>query len=317
MNIILTGSLAFDRIMNFPGRFSDHILPDHIHNLNVAFNIDRLDVNEGGTAGNIAYTLALLGDHPRVYAAVGKDFSEYRRHLDGNGISHDGIEEHPDLFTATAHIITDRSNNQLTAFSVGAMERTTTSHVPVDDPEHTMVVISAGNPRDMQRYATECQVASVPYLFDPGQTLSALDGEQIRAMLSGAAFVIVNDYEVELITQKTTMRQDELRQSVHVALIVTKGEHGSVLWTKKGEQEEIPIARPEKIVDPTGAGDAYRAGFLKGVVEGLSLPHAAQCGATAASFAIECYGTQTHTFTMKQFCERYRQSFSQSCPLKN
>lgn len=309
MKIIVAGSLAFDRIMNFPGLFSDHILPDQIHNLNVAFDIEHLEVQYGGTAGNVAYTLSLLQEPAQIFASTGSDFESYRVRLEKQGIATSGIEEHEDRLTATAHIITDRGNNQITAFSVGAMGYPTTSHIPTDNPAQTFVVISAGNIQDMQRYASECQAANVSYLFDPGQKLPALSKEELIKMLRGAAYCIVNDYEYQLMLQKMSFSHDVLVGMVTNAFIVTKGHEGSVAWSAQHGEERANICTPVDVVDPTGAGDAYRAGFLKAIFHSMSLRQAMQCGATAAAFAIEHIGTQQHHFTINEFCARYYEAF--------
>ncbi|HWR97809.1 MAG TPA: carbohydrate kinase family protein [Candidatus Methanoperedens sp.] len=310
-HIVVSGSLAFDRIMDFPGKFSDHILPDKIHILNVCFAIDGLRENFGGTAGNIAYALALLGERPHVVAAVGRDFDPYRTWMIRHHLPLEHLLEVPEELTAGAYITTDRSDNQITAFNPGAMR-----HRARFDPEaypsrETIAVVAPGNLEDMEHLARAWRERGVPYLFDPGQSLPAWSGEQLLELLRGALLFISNDYELELACRKTGRSPEDLLQLAG-AVITTRGEQGSVLLHREEglQRHLIPAVRPEKVADPTGAGDAYRGGLLKGLAHSRgALLHACRMGATAAAYAVEVYGTQTYRFTPASFNERFLDAF--------
>lgn len=306
MAIYISGSVAYDRIMTFPGAFQDNLLPDRLHILNVCFLIERVELKRGGTAGNIAYTLALLGEKPRILAAAGKDFTLYDSALKKLKLPRDGIRVVKDDFTASAFIITDKNNNQITAFSPSAM-RTPCGYVFDDlDPEKDIAVIGPGNIEDMVTLPVEFRRRGVRYIFDPGQQIPALSGEQLRDALTGAFMCITNDYELDLICRRTELSEAELRGRVG-ALVTTFGGKGSSVKMK--EETRIGVAAPLQEVDPTGAGDAYRAGLIKGVIAGLPLPEAAQLGAACASFCVECNGTQEHRFTKKALLKRYEHAF--------
>lgn len=314
MHILLTGSLAFDRIMDFPGYFKDNILPDKIHSLNVAFNIERLEEKRGGTAGNIAYSLFLLGEQPKIIATAGKDFEPYMNFLKIKGAETAGIELHQDTFTAVAHIINDLSNNQITGFFMGAMGKETTATLANYDPTNTMVVLSPGNKADMLRYAAEAKDRNIRFVFDPGQTLNWLSGEDLLTLLSGAHVFIANDYEFEMVKKKAGLTSEQLLgMAKHV--VVTLGQDGSRIHTGTEEPVHIPVCSVSGVKDPTGAGDAYRAGLLKGISAGLSLEQAGKIGAVAAAYAVEQYGTQEHVYTIEEFKKRYQDEFGELCPL--
>ena len=310
-NIVVSGSLAFDRIMDFPGRFSDHILPDKIHILNVCFAINGLRENFGGTAGNIAYALALFGERPHVVAAVGRDFDPYRTWMIRHHLPLDHILEVADELTAGAYITTDEADNQITAFNPGAMR-----HRARFDPEgfpsrETIAVVAPGNLEDMEHLARAWRERGVPYLFDPGQSLPAWSGDQLLELIRGSFIFISNDYELELTCRKTGRGAEDLLHLTS-AVITTRGEQGSVLLHREGgiQRHEIPAVRPEKVADPTGAGDAFRAGLVKGLALSRgALLHACRMGATAAAYAVEAYGTQTYRFTPTTFNERFSDAF--------
>ena len=307
MDIFISGSLAYDRIMDFPGRFQDHILPEKIHVLNVCFTVNGLQERFGGTAGNIAYGLALLGERPTILAAAGKDFDQYEAWLVKQGLSVDTIRRIPDAFTAGAYITTDLSDNQITGFNPGAMgypSQYTFHHV---DPEATIVIIAPGNLEDMLNYSQTCKEREIPYIFDPGQSIPALTGEQLEEMCTGAHLVISNDYELELIKQATGLaEQDILRCSG--GIITTLAEKGSVLHLKDGDVD-IPAVIADEVLDPTGAGDAFRAGLLKGIASGKDLVVSAKMGAVAASYSVAHYGTQAYHFSVEDFWNRYEKHF--------
>ena len=309
--VVVSGSLAFDRIMDFPGKFSDHILPDKIHILNVCFAINGLRENFGGTAGNIAYALALLGERPRIVAAVGRDFDPYRTWLIQHRLPLDHVTVIDDELTASAYITTDRADNQITAFNPGAMRQRARFDPGGFPSRETLAVVAPGNLEDMEHLARAWRERGVPYILDPGQSLPAWSGEQLLEMMRGAFIFISNDYELELALRKTGRRSEELL-ALSTAVVTTRGEQGSVLLHRDGgvQRVEIPAVAPEKVADPTGAGDAFRAGLVKGLmISRGALLHACRMGATAAAYAVEVYGTQTYRFTPETFNERFNDAF--------
>jgi adenosine kinase len=307
MKIYLSGSLAYDRIMDFPGRFSDHILPEKIHILNVCFTVNGMLEKFGGTAGNIAYSLSLLGEMPMILATIGKDHAPYLERLRERRIPTEGIKIIDDEFTAGAYITTDRADNQITGFNPGAMKYPSGFAFSSSDCGTSIVLIGPGNLQDMREYAKQCREIGIRYICDPGQSLTAWEGPALREWIEGSYVLVTNDYELELVMKMTGLAREELLQRTAV-IVTTLGEHGSVILTRDG-QTTVPAAKIESLVDPTGAGDAYRAGFLKGLVLGRELETAAKMGAVAAAYAVEKYGTQDHTYTYTEFLERYRANF--------
>ena len=304
--IYVSGSLAYDRIMTFPGVFQEQLLPERLHALSVCFLIDHVELKRGGTAGNIAYNLALLGEKPFILASAGKDFALYEAALKQMNLPRDGIRIVPEEFTAAACIITDKSNNQITAFSPSAMRVPCGYEFPTLDAEHDIAVIGPGNVEDMVQLPALFKKHGVRYIFDPGQQIPILSGPQLLEAINGAFICICNDYELDLILQRTGLTGDALRSRVS-RLIITLGTKGSEL---QGEQEaHIDIAPARHTTDPTGAGDAYRAGLLKGLVAGLSVAEAATLGAVCASFCVEYAGTQEHSFSPQKFRTRYEATF--------
>ncbi|MBI2908107.1 MAG: carbohydrate kinase family protein [Chloroflexi bacterium] len=302
MKIIVSGSLAYDRLMNFPGHFSENILPDRIHNLNVAFQVDGMREEFGGTAGNIAYALSLMSEKPVISATIGHDYHRYFEWLEANGITTECIRKIEHEFTASAYITTDRANNQITGFNPGAMKYPSSLDFDELDPQETIVIISPGNLEDMTNYPQECKARGIDYIFDPGQSLPMLNGKQLTEAMKGCRILICNDYELDLIRNKAGLNtQDLLRLAGTV--IVTKGERGSLVAAPDGEIA-IPAARPKQAVDPTGAGDSYRGGLISGLCRGLSMDHCARMGSVCASFAVECFGTQEYRFSPDEFNER-------------
>jgi adenosine kinase len=309
MQILISGSLAYDRIMDFPGKFSDHILADKIHILNVCFVVNGLAERFGGTAGNIAYTLALLGERPLILATAGNDFGKYEDWLRQQDLPLDGIRLIPEELTAGAYITTDMADNQITGFNPGAMKYPSLYEVDHAQPPDRLAIVAPGNVEDMLSYSQSYKEHNIPYIFDPGQQITSLSAEQLTDLLSGSKLLIANDYELELIVQKTGLPRKELLKRTE-AIIVTFGENGSIIIAARGEKK-IGVAKPSKVLDPTGAGDAYRAGLIKGLVLGKELADAARMGATSASYAVECQGTQEHSFTQEEFWSRYRAAFGE------
>ncbi len=307
MRIYISGSMAYDRIMDFPGRFSEHILPDKIHILNVCFTVNSLVEKFGGTAGNIAYSLSLLGENSTIISAIGKDYERYFERLRSHKISTEGIRIIPEEFTAGAYITTDMSDNQITGFNPGAMKYQAEYELDTSNPEKAIMLIAPGNLMDMIQYAGDCKNNKIPYMCDPGQSLTSWEAKALREWIDGSMVLISNDYELELVMNMTGLDKKGLL-GLTKAIITTLGEKGSVISTRD-EEIGIPAASISAIVDPTGAGDAYRAGLLKGLIMGMDLPTAAKMGAVASAYAIEKYGTQEHYYTYEDFAERYRSNF--------
>ena len=307
MQIFVSGSLAYDRIMDFPGRFVDHILPEKIHILNVCFMVNGLRERFGGTAGNIAYNLALLGEKPVILATAGKDFGPYREWLTKLGLPLDGIKEILEEFTAGAYITTDLADNQITGFNPGAMKHRSEYRFDRVDPAAALAIVAPGSLEDMLTYTREYKARGVPYIFDPGQSIPAWGGAALREMTGRALALIVNDYELEMYQQKTGMVLEDIL-GLTPTLITTQGDRGSY-WRTLARWEDFPAVPPQRVSDPTGTGDAYRAGLLKGLAFRLSWPEAIRLGAVLASFCVEEQGTQEHRVEVQQFRERYQQNF--------
>lgn len=308
MRIVVTGSLAYDYIMNFPGYFKDHILPEKTHMLTVSFLVDSMKRMRGGVAGNIAYTLALLEEQPLVVASAGQDFGEYRAWMASQGIDHSGITEIADEFTASCFINTDLANNQIVAFYTGAMAYSKELSLDLLDlTADDLVIISPTDPEAMARYVQEARALGVPFVFDPGKQTPRLSGEQILDGLKGARILIGNDYEFGMMAQATGKTEAELIASTPIT-VVTRGGEGATIY--QGSQEtHVPVAPVAQVVDPTGAGDAFLAGFVFGVARGLPLEIAGRIAALAAAYCIEQRGCQEHRYTTDEFAARYREVF--------
>ena len=302
MNIFVSGSLAYDRIMDFPGKFSDHILPGKIHVLNVSFTVSSMVEKLGGTAGNIAYALSLLGEKPIILATVGRDYQRYFEWLEKKHIACETIKVIEEETTAGAYITTDQADNQITGFNPGAMRYPSAFSFDQTNPKESIAIIAAGNLEDMMTYSLTCKSRGITYIFDPGQSLPMWHQQDLIHCIKGATILISNDYELELIMASTGLDRLELLQHTK-AIVTTLGEMGSQVITPDAEIA-IPAVRPKKVADPTGAGDAYRAGLIEGLVQGKDLKQCATMGSVCASFAVECYGTQEYHFTPEEFKER-------------
>jgi len=309
MNIYISGSMAYDRIMDFPGKFSDHILPDKIHILNICFNVNGMCEKFGGTAGNIAYSLSLLKEKPFIIATMGKDYQNYFDWLDKNNIPVDGIKIIHEEFTAGAYITTDMSDNQITGFNPGAMKYPSGYTFKNSDSDNSITLIAPGNLQDMIEYARICRDKGIHYICDPGQSLTKWEGNMLTDWLDGCLLLISNDYELEMIMKMTGIDKKGLL-GLAKTIITTLGEKGSLISTPEIDVS-IPAAKVFNILDPTGAGDAYRAGLIKGIVMGRDIETSARMGTIAATYAIERYGTQEHYFTYEDFIERFRSNFGE------
>jgi adenosine kinase len=299
--------MAYDTIMVFRDRFKNHILPEKIHILNVAFLVPDMRREFGGCAGNIAYSLAMLGGDPAIMAAVGVDAQPYFERLASLNLAADHVRKVDETYTAQAFITTDLDDNQITAFHPGAMNF---SHLnSVHDAADTKLGIVAPDGRDgMLRHASEFKEAGIPFIFDPGQGLTMFDGEELLAFIDQANYVTLNDYEAQLLQERTGRTLEELAKRVQ-ALIVTRGAQGSLIYAD-GQGLEIPCVEPKAVVDPTGCGDAYRAGLLYGIAQGLDWRTTGQLASLVGALKIASRGGQNHRFTRDEIAQRYREAFA-------
>jgi adenosine kinase len=306
MSLIVTGSIAFDYLMSFPGKFTEHFLPEHMNRVSLSFLVDSMDKRRGGCAPNIAYTLALLGERPRLMGTAGQDFGEYRQWLEAAGVDTTLVKQVADKFTASFFCSTDAENNQIASFYTGAMANAGELSVRTAG-DVTLAIVSPNDPGAMLQYAEECRALGIRYIWDPGQQCARMSGDELREGVEGAAIVICNDYEFELLRQKTGLDEAAVLARAG-ALIVTRGEHGCVV--REGAREiAVPAVPPVRVVDPTGVGDAFRGGLMKGVAAGADLEVGARIGAVAATYALEHLGGQSHAYSQQEFQERYAEHF--------
>jgi adenosine kinase len=307
MKIIVTGSIAYDYLMSFPGKFTEHILPEHLDRISLSFLVDTMQKRRGGCGPNIAYTLALLGERPYLMATAGEDFREYRHWLEAAGIDTTLVREVPGKFTASFFCSTDVANNQIASFYTGAMANAAELSFRIMR-ECDLATISPNDPAAMVQYAEECRALGIRYIFDPGQQCARMSGAELRDGLVGATVLISNDYEFELLRQKTGLSEREVLGHVK-ALVVTRGEQGSSVLTPDGGRVDVAAVTPRRIVDPTGVGDGYRAGFMKGLAMGVPYDICARLGSVAAAYVLEHVGGQSHAYTWDEFKARYEQHF--------
>lgn len=305
---LICGSIAFDTIMVFPDRFKAHILPDKIHMLNVSFLVPQMRREFGGCAGNIAYNLCLLGDVGYPMATAGRDFAPYAEWMARTGVPSDHIKVIESEHTAQAFITTDLDDNQITAFHPGAMQHSHSN--AVTEARDISIGIVAPDGRDgMLQHAAQFRAAGVPFIFDPGQGLPMFNGDDLRAFIDQATWVAVNEYEWQLLQDRTKLSARDVAAKVE-ALIVTRGAEGSIIHTRDGDIT-IPAAKPRAIVDPTGCGDAYRAGLLHGLLHGLDWATTGRIASLMGALKIESRGTQNHSFSRSEFETRYKESFGE------
>jgi adenosine kinase len=309
MSIVVTGSVAYDYLMTFPGHFSQQILPDKLDKISLSFLVDTMTRQRGGIAANIAYTLALLGEKPLIAATVGQDFAEYRSWLESKGVNTHYAVEIPEKYTASFFANTDLDNNQIASFYTGAMaDAGKVSLKEMNDCEADFVVISPNDPNAMDQYVRECGELKIPYLYDPSQQVARNDHAQLKRGVEGAYALFCNEYEFELLQTHTGLNAQQMEETVKL-LVVTYGEKGAIV--KFDHQESnIPIVPADFIADPTGVGDAFRGGFLRGFRLGLDMQTCGQMGALAATYVLEQKGTQNHHYTIPEFIERYRKHFN-------
>jgi adenosine kinase len=311
-HVVVTGSLAFDNIMDFQGYFKDHIKPDKAHVISISFLVDKLTRQRGGCAANIAYTMALLGEHPRIVAAAGGDFEEYRRYLADLGIDVGGIVVFPEEMTASCFITTDQADCQITAFHVGAMKRAREISLAATAGDGVgFAVVAPDDPEAMLRHCAEARSARLPFLFDPSFQVTNMDGRFLAEASAGAWALAMNDYEFSVFRDKTGKSTEDLLAE-HELIVVTYGSEGSKILLRDGGVIDVPGAAAGEVLDPTGAGDAFRGGFVAGLKKGYDLPVCGRMGSVAAVYAIESYGTQSHRYTTEEFYARYRENFGAS-----
>jgi len=309
MSALICGSIAFDSVMVFHGRFRDHILPDRIHLLNVSFLVPSLRRNYGGCAGNIAYNLALLGGRGAPMATVGHDFAPYGEWLRERSVDLTHVREVENEFTAQAFITTDLDDNQITAFHPGAMSHSHVNRVP-DGAGLTLGVVAPDGRDGMVQHAAQFAAAGIPLLFDPGQGLPMFGGQELLDFVAKSTWIAVNDYEGQMLAERTGLSLRDIARRVR-ALIVTRGAEGSVIHAD-GREVLVPAVRPEAIVDPTGCGDAYRAGLIYGLQNGLDWETTGRIASLLGSIKIAHAGTQHHRFTRDEFEARFRAAFGRA-----
>jgi adenosine kinase len=306
--VLVCGSIAYDNIMDFPGFFKEQILPDRISSLNVSFLVNSLKRQRGGTAPNIAYSLALLNEHPIVLGSAGNDFTEYNNWLMENGVDTSHVNIVNDDLTATCFITTDLSSNQITKFYPGAMAKDNTLSIKeLGLAQVDLAVIAPTVPDAMIHWARECRENNIPYLFDPGMQIPRFTGKELVDGMLGAKIAIFNEYEFELMQERTGMSLEYILNHVEI-LIVTLGAKGAILRTK-GKEVMVPSAKPHTIVTPTGAGDAFRAGLIKAYFQGLPLEELGRFGNVSAIYAVEHMGATEHKFTLEDFEKRYSETY--------
>ena len=303
--VIVSGSIAYDRIMDFAGLFAEHFMPEKLHSINLSFQVETLSVQFGGTAGNIAYNLALLGEQPEIIATAGNDFGSYRSHLLTSGVDSKSIRILDKESTSTAFILTDKADNQIAAFHQGAGG--TAYDTPVETEGRALAIIAPGCVPDMQSLPAFYRKSAFRYLYDPAQQIPALSQEMLRDGISGAYVLFGSDYEFELIKQKTGWTQEEIVSKVPT-IVVTFGAKGSDIITAAGTTH-VDACPAQALMDPTGAGDAYRAGYIKGMLMGFPAEPCARLASVVAAYVVETYGTQTHHFTMENVKDRYKKTY--------
>jgi len=308
MNILLTGSVAYDYLMFFPGYFRDHILPDKLEQISLSFLVESMVRMRGGTAPNIAYTLALLGQRPRIFATVGEDFEDYRQWLESKGVDTTWAKVIPGIFTASFFANTDRSNNQISSFYPGAMAYAgQLSLYELKDQLPDVVVISPNDPEAMKRYVVECKQMNIPYIYDPSQQIVRMTGDELCAGIDGAEALFVNDYEFALVQNMTCIAPEDILKQCKF-LVVTRGRQGASVYAD-GNEYQIPVVPSEHIADPTGVGDAFRGGFLTAYALGLDWLTCGRVGVLAATYCLEQKGPQGHSYTPADFLARYQLHF--------
>ncbi len=308
MKVAITGSIAYDYIMRYPGEFKEMLLAESLDHISVSFLVDDMSRHRGGVAANIAYTLALLGERPLLVGTAGRDFPEYRAALEKVGVDTSGVRIIDDLFTSSFFVSTDQNNNQIASFYGGAMMRARElSLKDAINGSTDLVVISPNDPVAMHNYVLECRASGTRFIYDPSQQVARSEGKVLEDCLDGAYLLVVNEYEHSALCSKTGLSRQQILGKVQ-NLIVTRGRDGADIYTPEGSHF-IPIVPTETIVDPTGVGDAFRAGLLKGLMNGWPWEISGYLGSLAAAYVLEQRGTQNHRFSTREFVARFRQHF--------
>jgi adenosine kinase len=316
MSVIVTGSIATDYLMKYPGLFREHIFIEQTGKLSVSFLVEDKQMSRGGIGPNIAYTMALLGEKPKLMGTVGQDFGDYRQWLELQGIDTSLVVAYPGEFTATFTVITDLEQNQIAGFHSGAMQRgKELTYRGLDRSVIDYVIISPHDPEGMIRNCTECRELDLRFIFDPSQQLARLNGEQVLAAMDCAFALTVNDYELELVKQKTGLDEAGILDKVGM-LVVTRGGAGSTFMSRD-RRVDVPIAPAREIVDPTGVGDAFRGGLLVGLLRGYPWEVIGRVGSLAATYCLERVGTMNHRYTVAEFAARYRETFGDAPELND
>ncbi len=305
MDILLTGSVAYDYLMTFPGQFKEQILPERLASISLSFLVDSMSKQRGGIAPNIAYTMALLGQNPRVMATVGEDFGDYRAWLDSKGVDTNLMKFVPGVFTASFFATTDHDSAQIASFYPGAMAYSATQSLNDLPTKPDLVIVSPSAPDAMMKFPAECRELGIKYLYDPSQQVLRLEGTELARDMEGAHFLFCNDYEFGLISKKTGWSLDQILEHVKV-LVITRGKDGADLYSD-GNSVHIPTVPENEIVDPTGVGDAFRGGFLTGYSHGFDWKLCGEIGSLSAVYCLEQRGTQNHSYTAEDFVKRFRQ----------
>ena len=308
MEILVSGSMAYDRIMKFGGRFRDHILADQLDNINISFGVDSLTEHIGGTAGNIAYSLSVLGEKPRILATMGRDFHRYFEWLETCGISTTDIRIVDEEFTAGAYITTDSDSNQFTGFNPGAMKHQAGFGYEGIDPSDTIAIVGPGNLADMMEFTARNSELGIYTIFDPGQSLPIWEPSALARCIEQSNMLICNEYEMGMISNSTGLTQQQLSSMVE-HLVVTLGDQGAEVISG-GETERIPVI-PANAIDPTGAGDAFRGGLIKGLAQGVGIRRAVQMGTVCGYFVVQAEGTQTYRYTLDEYQAKLRECFGE------
>ncbi len=308
MDILLTGSVAYDYLMTFPGHFKEQILPERLSSISLSFLVDSMSKQRGGVAPNIAYTMALLGERPRVMATVGEDFEEYRAWLEAKGVDTSLRCVVPGVFTASFFATTDYSSAQIATFYPGAMGHAATQSLRELTSKPDLVIVSPNAPDAMMKFPAECRELGIDYLYDPSQQVLRLEGREIARDMEGAQFLFCNDYEFGLISKKTGWSLDQILDHVKI-LVITRGKNGADLYAGP-EAVHIPTVPEDEIVDPTGVGDAFRGGFLTGYSRGFNWKLCGEVGSLAAVYCLEQRGPQSHNYTREDFVSRFRRHFN-------
>ncbi|MBI5666551.1 MAG: carbohydrate kinase family protein [Chloroflexi bacterium] len=308
MDIIVTGSIAYDYLMRFPGRFTDYFIREQLHQVSLSFLVDEMTKHWGGVAANIAFNMALMGLRPRLMGTVGRDFPEYRAWLERVGVDTSTVRQIDEVFTASFFANTDLDNNQIASFYTGAMSYAKNYRLAdVFDGKPDLVMISPNDPQAMSNLAQECRERGIRFIYDPSQQVPRLSGEELYRDMQGAYALVVNAYEAEIICKKTGQTLDDLRRTIEI-LVITQGARGSHIY-HNGDLIEVPAFPTDHIKDPTGVGDAFRAGLVRGLVAGWPMKLAGLVGALCATYVLEQVGTQNHSYSLPDFVQRFRAHF--------